>query len=71
MNDELKKRLLGLLWGSGVAAVVAFLAVISNGIKDVGLPEIATLVVVLVCEQATKYLNKKYQFGARILGKTK
>ena len=70
-NEELKKRLLGLLWGAGVSAVIAFLAVITDKIKDVGAPELIVLTIILICQQLTKYLNTKYQIGGKILGKIK
>jgi len=71
MNEEIKKRLLSLLWRGGVAAIVAFIAVISKQLPGVGLPEMVTAVVILVLNEVTKWLNSKYQIGARVLGKAR
>ena len=71
MNIELKNRVLSLLWRGGVAAIVAFIAVVSDKLPGIGLPEMITAVIILVLNEVTKYLNKKYQLGARVLGKAK
>lgn len=63
MNETLKKRLLSLAWRAGAAAIIAGLAVISGALPDLGLPEMATGVVVLVINEVTKHLNNQHKLG--------
>lgn len=69
INEELKKRLLSLLWRAGLAGVVAIITLIVKELPNLGLPEFITIMVILVLNEVTKWLNKTYQIGARILGK--
>ncbi len=72
MNPELKKRLLSLAWRTGGASIVAGLAVVLGylpELQNAGIPAIVTALVALVIGEVTKALNKKYEFGAKILRK--
>ncbi len=68
MTNQLKKRVLSLIWRGGLAAILGFIAYILQWIDTVGLPEIATLSVIFIGNEITKYINKKYQLGRRISG---
>lgn len=71
MNDVLRKRLLSLLWRGGAAAIIAFLAVISGNLETLGTSEIITGVLILVINEVTKGLNKKFELGSKVLGAIK
>jgi hypothetical protein len=71
MNEELKKRLLSLVWRLGLAVVVTVIAVLTKEVPNLGLPEVLTGVLILVLNEVTKFLNNKYQLGAKVLGKFK
>jgi len=66
---ELKKRLLSLLWRAGALAIITFLATIATSLDTLGLPVFATGMVSLVISEITKFLNKKYQLGGRLMGR--
>ncbi len=72
--EQLKKRLLSLLWRTGAGALVVLIAGLVNLLpefKAVGVPEIVLAVVGLAMGEATKFLNSKYQLGSRLLGRVK
>jgi len=69
MNEELKKRLLSLTWRVGAAAIVAGLAVLAGALPELGIPEVIAGVVILVINEVTKFLNKKYKLGSKLLNK--
>ena len=74
MNEQLKKRILSLLWRTGAGAVVLLIAGLVNLLpefKELGVPEIVLAVVSLAAGEATKFLNSKYSLGARLLGKAR
>ena len=68
MNRELKKRLLSLAWRGGAAAIIGFLAVFLKVLPDLGISEVLSGVLILVINEVTKTLNKKYDLGSKALG---
>jgi hypothetical protein len=59
MNEQFKKRLVAFLWGLGSAIAITTLSYVVDFVPTLGLPEFATLTIVLLSEQLTKYLNKR------------
>lgn len=67
MYEQLKKRLLSLLWRAGVMGALASLAVIVEGLSSLDLPNWAVVVVGLVCGEISKWLNSnKKRFGSAL-----
>jgi len=69
MNEVFKKRLLSFLWRLGAYVVVAGIGFIVQNLTDLGVNPQIVAIIALVAGEVTKWLNSKYQIGARILGK--
>ena len=59
LRDQLLKRLKSLLWRGVVMAVVIVLDFVIQNAAQVGIPDLATVVLGLVLGEVTKLLNKK------------
>lgn len=74
MNEQLKSRLLSLLWRSLAAGLVAVIAIWQNALPELngaGLPIIITGILGLIAGEITKALNKTYDIGGKLLGAIK
>jgi hypothetical protein len=71
MNETFKKRLLSFLWRLGVYVVVAGIGFIVQNLTELGVKPEVVAVIALIAGEVTKWLNSKYQLGARVLGKAK
>jgi integral membrane sensor domain MASE1 len=69
MNEQLKKRLLSLVWRTGAMVAVLVLSVVIDNISSFNLPNWIVVIVGLVCGELTKYLNSTYNLGDKILGR--
>ena len=69
MSETLKKRLLSFLWRLGAYVVVSAIGFTVNSLSEFGVPAEVIAVVALIAGEVTKYLNTKYQLGAKVLGK--
>jgi len=62
-KEQLLKRVKGFLWGlasaSGIAGALAGLSYIIDIVPTLGLSEFSIVTIILLCEQTTKYLNKR------------
>jgi len=68
MDEQLKKRILSWAWRTGALLLVVLISNIVELLPELGLPEITVAVIGLILGEITKYLNKKYQFGRKVLG---
>lgn len=50
-------RFLSLYWGTGITFAVAFLALVSEAIPNLGLPEMAVTIIVLALSQISKAIS--------------
>ena len=57
MNEQLKKRLKGFAWGMASVSTITALTYAVEFIPDLGLGTFLTAILVLVCEQITKFIN--------------
>lgn len=73
MNEELKKRLLSLLWRVGGMVAVAVLGFIADPslLELVKTPIWLIPAIGLIANEITKALNKKFELGRRVLGSVK
>jgi hypothetical protein len=66
MSEQLKSRLLSLVWRTLAMCGVVILTAIAQNIGQFELPDWVVVIVGLVCGELTKYLNNSFQLGARL-----
>ncbi len=72
MNTQFVNRLKSFAWRFGIAIIGFSLVYLTDNIKNLGLPEIATLIGVYVLGEITKWWNLKMRMAGRgFFGKRK
>ena len=56
-NLLISPRFQAFYWGTGITALVSFIALLSKSIPDLGMPEIVATLIVLALAQVSKALN--------------
>lgn len=56
-NLLISPRFISFYWGAGITVVVGFIALISEALPNLGMPEIASTLIVLALAQITKALD--------------
>ncbi len=65
--ETLKPRLKSLAWRALVMFLLGVLALVAGVLKEINLPEVATLLLGLIINEVTKWLNNHTDmFGARL-----
>jgi len=59
MNEELLKRLKSFGWRFGLFMALNALTFISDNIPSLELPEIATMLVIYMANEGTKFINNE------------
>ena len=59
----INNRIKGFAWGLVSVVAVAAIGYITQELPNLGLPEVVAMILIVLCEQITKFLNKKYQLG--------
>lgn len=70
-NEDLKKRLLSFLWRTSVMILLLVIAEFTKILPTLGLSEIATVVIGLILNEVSKFINSKYSVGKAVLGAIK
>ena len=67
MNADFLKRLKSFAWRAGVVALLAGINYVSQSLVNLSLPDWAVVLIGLVANEATKWLNNNTAlFGARL-----
>jgi hypothetical protein len=69
MNEQLKKRLLSLVWRTLAMCAVVILATVVDNIGSFNLPSWVVVMVGLVAGELTKWLNSTYNLGNKLMGR--